>query len=55
KSLASTSVGKRAKSRSAGSWVVDGELSPSGNDISTGSWIGEGDERYSSVDGGSTI
>ncbi|KAH9295901.1 hypothetical protein KI387_039489, partial [Taxus chinensis] len=28
--LASTSVGKRAESRSTGSWVADGEWSPRG-------------------------
>ncbi|KAH9321376.1 hypothetical protein KI387_016015, partial [Taxus chinensis] len=44
------SVGKRAESRSVGSWVADGEWSPRGKGISTGSLIGE--NGCSSVGGG---
>ncbi|KAH9316282.1 hypothetical protein KI387_024909 [Taxus chinensis] len=50
--LASASVGKRAESRSAGFWVADGECSPRGNGISTGSVIGGGDDGCSSMGGG---
>ncbi|KAH9292883.1 hypothetical protein KI387_041937, partial [Taxus chinensis] len=48
----STSVGKRAESRSVGFWVADGECSPRGKDISTRSMIGGGDDGSFSISGG---
>ncbi|KAH9301247.1 hypothetical protein KI387_012830 [Taxus chinensis] len=50
--LALASVGKRAESKSAGSWVADGEWSPRGKGISTGSLIGGGENGCSSMGGG---
>ncbi|KAH9331041.1 hypothetical protein KI387_003149, partial [Taxus chinensis] len=46
------SMGKRAESRSAGFWVDDGECSPRGKGISTGSVMGGGDDGCSSIGGG---
>ncbi|KAH9293833.1 hypothetical protein KI387_040963, partial [Taxus chinensis] len=42
----------RVESKSIGSWVADGEWSSRGNDISTRSLIGGGDDECSSVGGG---
>ncbi|KAH9292171.1 hypothetical protein KI387_042640, partial [Taxus chinensis] len=49
---ASASVGKRAESRSVGCWVADGECSPRGKGISTGSMMGGRDDGSSSISGG---
>ncbi|KAH9311420.1 hypothetical protein KI387_026455, partial [Taxus chinensis] len=49
----SASVGKRAESRSVGFWVANGECSPRGKGISTGSMMGGGDDGSSSISGGS--
>ncbi|KAH9331856.1 hypothetical protein KI387_003964, partial [Taxus chinensis] len=44
-------MGKRAKSRSIGCWVVDGECSPRRKGISTGSMRGGRDDGSSSISG----
>ncbi|KAH9305000.1 hypothetical protein KI387_009404, partial [Taxus chinensis] len=46
-------MGKRAKSRSVGFWVADGECSTRGKVISTGSMIGDGDDGCSFMGGAS--
>ncbi|KAH9297018.1 hypothetical protein KI387_028700, partial [Taxus chinensis] len=48
---ASTSVGKRAESRFVGCRVADGECSPRGKGIPTGSMMDERDDGSSSMSG----